>query len=263
MHRDVTIMVRSILLRGFDQQIAEQIGEVMERDTIRFIRPAYTTKMERKTEGGPISVSYYNEETKETKIEEFDTVLFAIGRDAVIKDIGLDKAGVRLERGKIVVDDSEQTNVPHIYAIGDCILDKPELTPVAIAAGKLLAARLFGGGRRKMDYINIPTTVFTPLEYGACGYSQEAAEAAFGATNVECYVSRFGVLESAIPFPENLPVPKSGYFIGPNLWARKHTLKLGKEWIGNSLLPHFPLLSFPFHYNHHVVFPLSFFHVCK
>jgi len=49
------------------------------------------------------------------------------------------------------------------------------LTPVAIKAGKLLSERLFGGKTEKMDYFNVPTTVFTPLEYGCCGYSEEDA----------------------------------------------------------------------------------------
>jgi len=48
-----------------------------------------------------------------------------------------------------------------------------ELTPVAIKAGALLANRLFAGETEKMDYENVPTTVFTPLEYGCCGPSEE------------------------------------------------------------------------------------------
>jgi hypothetical protein len=57
-------------------------------------------------------------------------------------------------------------DVPHIYAIGDVVEDAPELTPVAILAGKLLARRLFAGSKTLMDYDMIATTVFTPLEFG-------------------------------------------------------------------------------------------------
>ena len=72
--------------------------------------------------------------------EEFDTVLFAIGRYALTKSINLEKAGVIVEsNGKIRAADDEQTNVPHIYAIGDVLYGKLELTPVAIKAGKLLS----------------------------------------------------------------------------------------------------------------------------
>lgn len=75
--------------------------------------------------------------------------------------------------------------MPHIYAIGDCLAGKPELTPVAIQAGKMLGDRLFGGSTLAMDYVNIPTTVFTPLEYGVTGLAEEDAEAKYGKDNIE------------------------------------------------------------------------------
>ena len=96
----------------------------------------------------------------------------------------------------------EQTNVEHIYAIGDIIdgdaLEPPsqltELTPVAIQAGRLLANRLYGapGGNpnpsgKEMDYRMVPTTVFTPIEYGCVGYTEEDAVAEFGAENLEVF----------------------------------------------------------------------------
>lgn len=79
----------------------------------------------------------------------------------------------------------EQTNVPHIYAIGDVVQGKLELTPVAIHAGKLLAKRLAGVGQAFMDYVNVPTTVFTPLEYGCIGLAEEDAESIYGKGNLE------------------------------------------------------------------------------
>ena len=74
------------------------------------------------------------------------------------------------------VTDEEQTSVPNIYAIGDTIYGKLELTPVAIKAGAMLALRLFGGSTAKMDYLNVPTTVFTPIEYGCVGYTELEAK---------------------------------------------------------------------------------------
>lgn len=76
--------------------------------------------------------------------------------------------------GKIVAE-TEQTNVGNIYAVGDVLDGRPELTPVAIHAGRLLARRLFGGASQLMDYDNVATTVFTPLEYGCVGLSEEQA----------------------------------------------------------------------------------------
>jgi thioredoxin reductase (NADPH) len=84
--------------------------------------------------------------------------------------LNLEAAGVKAEKnGKFIVNDEEQTNVPHIYALGDVLYGQLELTPVAIKAGALLANRLFRGHTEKMDYVNVPTTVFSPLEYGCWG----------------------------------------------------------------------------------------------
>ncbi|POI32052.1 hypothetical protein CIB84_004196, partial [Bambusicola thoracicus] len=105
--------------------------------------------------------------------------------------------------GKIPVDDMEQTNVPYIYAIGDILQDRLELTPVAIQAGRLLVQRLYAGSTIKCDYVNVPTTVFTPLEYGACGYSEENAIQKFGEENIEVYHSHFWPLEWTVPSRDN------------------------------------------------------------
>ena len=82
-------------------------------------------------------------------------------------------------------DEAERTNVDSIYAIGDVLDDKPELTPVAIQAGKLLARRLVGADDKLTDYVNVCTTVFTPLEYGCCGLSEEDAIQQYGEGNIE------------------------------------------------------------------------------
>jgi len=122
--------------------------------------------------------------------------------------IGLDKAGVitNPKNGKIPTL-HEQTNVPHIYAIGDVIdgeaLQPPsaltELTPVAIQAGKHLANRLYAGKSTTMNYQNVPTTVYTPLEYGCVGYTEEEAEAKFGKKSIEVYHTYFTPLELTLP----------------------------------------------------------------
>lgn len=79
----------------------------------------------------------------------------------------------------------EQTNIPHIYAIGDVQEGKLELTPLAIQAGRCLARRLFAGDKVNCDYINVPTTVFTPLEYGCIGLAEEDAQLIFGKDKIE------------------------------------------------------------------------------
>ena len=105
----------------------------------------------------------YNDGTE--FVDEFNTVIFAIGRDACTANIGLDKIGVSLnpKNGKVLHDAKEKTNVANVFAIGDVLDGKPELTPVAIQSGKLLARRLCGVSQALTDYVNVCTTVFTPL----------------------------------------------------------------------------------------------------
>uniref|UniRef100_A0A673L6Z3 thioredoxin-disulfide reductase (NADPH) n=1 Tax=Sinocyclocheilus rhinocerous TaxID=307959 RepID=A0A673L6Z3_9TELE len=184
---DVTVMVRSILLRGFDQDMANRAGDYMETHGVKFLRNSVTFLL--------IFLMFC------VSLQ----VLIAVGRDACTGKIGLDKAGVEVnaKNGKIPVNDEEQTNVPHIYAIGDILEGKWELTPVAIQAGKLLARRLFAGATLKCDYVNVPTTVFTPMEYGSCGYPEEKAVEIYGQENLEIYHSLFWPLEFTVPGRDN------------------------------------------------------------
>ncbi|XP_063783843.1 thioredoxin reductase 1, cytoplasmic [Pseudophryne corroboree] len=203
---DVTVMVRSILLRGFDQQMANKIGEHMEEHGVKFIKHFVPTKIEQIEAGTPGKLKVTSQSADGSKItEEYNTVLLAIGRDACTRNIGLDIPGVRINEktGKIPVNDEEQTNVPYVYAIGDVLEGKLELTPVAIQAGRLLARRLYGDSTLRCDYINVPTTVFTPLEYGACGLSEENAISKYGEENIEVYHNYFWPLEWTVPSRDN------------------------------------------------------------
>jgi len=201
---DVTVMVRSILLRGFDQQMAEIVGNYMSSHGIKFIRPAVPQKVEKLEDGSPgrYQVTMKLADGSE-QVEEYNTVMVAVGRDPCTQGIGLDEVGVQLTKsGFVVHTDEEQTTCPYIYAVGDVLDGKPELTPTAIQAGRLLAKRLFGGGTLKMDYDNVPTTVFTPLEYGAIGLSEESAVEKYGENDIEVYHTNYQPLEWTVPHRE-------------------------------------------------------------
>ena len=157
--REVQIFVRSILLRGFDQQMAERIGLYMEQIGMKFHRESIPLRVERLEEGRPGKLRLHyrqtleNGETKEL-FEDCNTILFAIGREACTKDLNLHAIGLDLSAGngwKIRTKEEQSVDVPWLYAIGDCIDESTmpphqalELTPVAIQAGQLLARRLFG-----------------------------------------------------------------------------------------------------------------------
>ncbi len=121
------------------------------------------------------------------------------GRYADTRALGLENAGVQVNpsNGKII-GRNEQSSVAHIYAIGDVLDGTPELTPVAILAGRLLAGRLFGDEKAAMDYSSVATTVFTPLEMGNVGLSEEAAIERYGADSVDSLISSFHPLEWAL-----------------------------------------------------------------
>eukprot|EP01068_Selenidium_serpulae_P007957 Selendium_serpulae@DN4850_c0_g1_i2.p1 len=190
----------------------------MREKGVRFMGPITPEKMWKS--GDKISVQFNAEVPgRPGVVEEFDTVLYATGRTADTKALNLSAAGVEsLANGKIDTashraaltasadkappnSNMEQTNVPHIFAVGD-VLDKcPELTPVAIHAGELLAERLFGTSTEKMDYDLVPTTVFTPAEYGAVGLSEEEAIERYGADDIEVFLSEFDNLEATASHP--------------------------------------------------------------
>ncbi|KAF3828840.1 hypothetical protein GH733_003104 [Mirounga leonina] len=170
---DVTVMVRSVLLRGFDQEMAEKVGSYMEQHGVKFLRKFVPVMVQQLEKGSPgkLKVVAKSTEGPEAIEEVYNTI------------------GVKINEksGKIPVNDVEQTNVPYVYAVGDILEGKLELTPVAIQAGKLLARRLFAGHLEKCDYVNVPTTVFAPLEYGCCGLSEEKAIEVYKKENLETF----------------------------------------------------------------------------
>jgi glutathione reductase (NADPH) len=111
----------------------------------------------------------------------FDCLLWAVGRSPHSGDLGLDKAGVTMDDARFVATDVFQnTDVPGIYAIGD-VTGRAALTPVAIAAGRRLSDRLFGGKEdRHLDYNLIPTVIFTHPPIGTVGATESEARARHG-----------------------------------------------------------------------------------
>jgi thioredoxin reductase (NADPH) len=183
--REATVMMRSIPLRGFDTDMANRLVNFMEAMGVRFIKKAVPVALTR-NELGSITVDY-KDETGATHQETYNTVLFATGRRPETKSMGLEEVGVKLAPdGKVITDKYDRTSVPHIYAIGDIAAGGLELTPVAIRAGNLLADRLYNKGTELMSYETVPTTVFTPLEYGCVGYSEDRAQQLLG-DNLEVY----------------------------------------------------------------------------
>jgi glutathione reductase (NADPH) len=126
------------------------------------------------------------------ELSPFDTLIWAIGRLPEVEDLALGNAGVALdEYGFIVTDKYQVTSTPGVYAVGD-VTGRAQLTPVAIAAGRRLSDRLFGGRPdRHLDYEVIPTVVFGHPPIGTVGLTEAAARARYGDAAVTVFRSGF------------------------------------------------------------------------
>jgi len=184
---DVTLLLRhDKFLRHFDAMLSDSLTENMRADGVRILTQMQVARVEK--EAGSIRI----QGSSGNIAEGFDTLIWAIGRRSNAKRLDLRATGVALgENDDIPTDEYQTTNVPGIYAIGD-ITGHFELTPVAIAAGRRLADRVFGGMKeRKLDYENIPTVVFSHPPIGTVGLSEEAAMRKFGAAAVQVYQTSF------------------------------------------------------------------------
>jgi thioredoxin reductase (NADPH) len=168
----------------------------MEAHGTKFQRQQVPSEF-RKLENGKILVK--SKGLLGEQAEEFDTVLMATGRTPLTQALNLPAAGVRVDKAsmKVPVDANAQTNIPHIFCIGDAQLGAPELTPTAILSGKILAKHLYRASVEQIKFDIVPTAVFTPLEYGAIGLSEERAREVHGADKVVVYHSEFTPLEWA------------------------------------------------------------------
>lgn len=150
------------VLRTFDPAIQDVLLPWMEHSGVHFHGNSNVVKVEGER-GRTLTIHL-----KSGKTIEVDTVIWAIGRQANTRDLGLEDIGVKLDKkGDVIVDEWQETNVKGIFSIGD-VQGKALLTPVAIAAGRRLSNRLYGGEKfknDKLDYNNIPTVVFSWVFY--------------------------------------------------------------------------------------------------
>ena len=146
------------VLRKFDQDLQSTLTNWMENTGVNIHKHTDVVKIEGEKKGGPVTIH-----TKAGDVIKADLLLWAIGRKANTGDVGLNNVGVKMkENGDIAVDEYQTSSVPNIFALGDAS-GEMLLTPVAIAAGRRLANRLFGPPKfknQKLDYSNIPTVVF-------------------------------------------------------------------------------------------------------
>lgn len=192
MGSDVTLGIRhENFLRDFDPMLQEKLMAEMQSDGVTMAKKFSAARLDKVN--GSIDVTGESGEV----LKGFDVVIAAIGRAPSSDNLGLDKAGVTTDaRGYIPVDKFQQTNVPSIFAIGD-VTGQAELTPVAIAAGRRLADRIYDGQEgRHLNYDLIPTAVFSHPPMGTVGLTEAQAREMHGDA-VKIYETSFTAMYNA------------------------------------------------------------------
>jgi glutathione reductase (NADPH) len=174
-------------LPGFDSMLREVAMEEMVKAGIR-IEPGNTSIGALRKESDGTTTLVWNDGES---LGPFDCVIWAVGRLPNAEDIGLEAVGIETDpRGFIATDEYQNTNVPGIFAVGD-VTGRTPLTPVAIAAARRLADRLYGGkADRHLVYENIPSVVFSHPPMGTVGLTEEEARESHGGA-VKIYQTRF------------------------------------------------------------------------
>ena len=183
---DVQLVVRkNSVLRSFDNMLSAELMEAMDRADIELDTGVIPESVEKTTEG----LVLHAEDGR--TFGPVDCLVWAIGRTPNTASLGAQSAGVEQDKyGFILTDKFQQTNVENIFALGD-VTGRAALTPVAIAAGRRLADRLYGGMEgRHLEYELIPTVIFSHPTIGTVGMTEDEARAEYG-DDIKVYMSGF------------------------------------------------------------------------
>ncbi|WP_027853601.1 glutathione-disulfide reductase [Marinobacterium litorale] len=189
-----------MILRGFDQEIREFTAQEIVKKGINLCLETNITRIDKQSDGTLVA-----EFTDGRKVEA-DQILYATGRKPKTQGLGLESVGVDLaDNGAIRVNENFQTNVPSIYAIGD-VIDRVQLTPVALAEGMALVRHLYEAGSADVDYDLIATAVFCQPNIGTVGLTEEQARDRF--ESIEVYRSEFRALKHTLSGSEERTLMK-------------------------------------------------------
>lgn len=176
-------------LRGFDDDVRHQLADEMRKQKVDLRFNANIARIEK--DGDELVADLEDGTHMRT-----DVILYATGRSPNSANIGLEEAGVELGKGgAVLVDEGFKTSVPSIYAIGD-VIDRVQLTPVALEEGMVVANELFNEKAGAVDYTNIPTAVFSQPSIGTVGLTEAQARDKYG--KVDIYMSNFKALKHTL-----------------------------------------------------------------
>jgi dihydrolipoamide dehydrogenase len=156
-----------------DEEVSKQLERSFKKMKMKVMTDSSVESVD--TSGGKCMVTVKT--PKGNEVIETDIVFSAVGVSPNIENTGLEKAGVKTEKGKVVVDDYYRTSVPGIFAIGD-IVHGPALAHVASAEGIICVEKIAGEETTPLDYRNIPACTYTNPEIASCGMTESAAREA-------------------------------------------------------------------------------------
>jgi glutathione reductase (NADPH) len=187
----VTIVNRSdVILRGYDESIRDRLLQISMTKGLDF---KFHTKFEgvEKLENGRLMVRMEDQDPIEA-----DLLLYAMGRNPNTKGLGLENAGVDLDRsGAIIVNADNQSTCDSIYAVGD-VTNRIQLTPVAIREGQAFADTIFGNKPTRVDYENVPAAVFSHPPLASVGLTEGQARNKLG--SVKVFTSDFRPMKNVL-----------------------------------------------------------------
>ncbi|ERE90829.1 glutathione reductase [Cricetulus griseus] len=197
-----SLMIRhDKVLRNFDSLISSNCTEELENAGVEVLKFSQVKEVKKTPSGLELLMvtAVPGRKPTTTMIPDVDCLLWAIGRDPNSRGLNLNKLGIQTdEKGHIIVDEFQNTNVKGVYAVGD-VCGRALLTPVAIAAGRKLAHRLFECKEdSKLDYDNIPTVVFSHPPIGTVGLTEDEAVHKYGKESVKIYSTTFTPMYHAV-----------------------------------------------------------------
>ena len=204
-----------------DEDISKELEKNFKKQGIAIMTNSEVTKVD--TSGNGVKATIKTQEGETTL--EADVLLSAVGIAANIENIGLEELGIKTDKGRIVVDGHQQTNVPGVYAIGDCTPHQA-LAHKASKEGINAAEHLAGKNPEAIDYNNVPGCTYCQPEIASIGYTEKAAKDA----GYELKVGKF-------PFMASGKATAAGDTTGfvKIIYDAKYGELLGCHMIGNNV----------------------------
>ncbi|MBI1286026.1 MAG: dihydrolipoyl dehydrogenase [Flavobacteriales bacterium] len=156
-----------------DEEVSKQLGRSFKKAGMKIMTDSSVEKVDTSGSGCKVTVKT----KKGEEVIECDVVLSAVGIQANLEDCGLEDVGVIIDGGRIKVDEYYATNIPNVFAIGDCI-PGPALAHVASAEGIICVEKIAGENPEPLDYKNIPGCTYCSPEVASVGYTEAAAKEA-------------------------------------------------------------------------------------